>query len=102
MLVLGFPLGFFSSGILAGIGSFFSELYPTAIRGSGQAFAFNGGRALGALFPALVGIFANRLPLGTVIGTIGIAPYVVMLFALLVLPETRGQPLDRIDPHHTQ
>jgi hypothetical protein len=54
------------------------------------------------LFPALVGIFANRLPLGTVIGTIGIAPYVVMLFALLVLPETRGQPLDRIDPHHTQ
>jgi MFS family permease len=102
MLVLGFPLGFFSSGILAGVGSFFSELYPTAIRGSGQAFAFNGGRALGALFPALVGIFANRLPLGTVIGTIGIAPYVLMLFALLVLPETRGQPLDRIDPHHTQ
>jgi MFS family permease len=99
MLLLGFPLGFFSSGILAGIGSFFSELYPTSIRGSGQAFAFNGGRALGALFPALVGIFANRLPLGTVIGTIGIAPYVLMLLALLLLPETRGRRLDRLDPH---
>ena len=97
MLFLGFPLGFFSSGILAGVGSFFSELYPTAIRGSGQAFAFNGGRALGALFPALVGIFGNTLPLGTAIGTIGLAPYVLMLFALLLLPETRGRRLDLVD-----
>jgi hypothetical protein len=50
----------------------------------------------------MVGIFANSLPLGTVIGTIAIAPYVLMVLALLLLPETRGRRLDRLAPHDTQ
>ena len=44
MLVLGFPLGFFASGIYSGIGPLFTELYPTEVRGSGQGFCFNFGR----------------------------------------------------------
>src|SRR5207302_1911460 len=50
MLFLGFPLGFFASGIFSGMGAFFTELFPTRIRGSGQGFTYNFGRGVGALF----------------------------------------------------
>jgi hypothetical protein len=39
MLWLGFPLGFFASGIFSGMGAFLTELFPTRIRGSGQGSA---------------------------------------------------------------
>ncbi|MBV8520811.1 MAG: MFS transporter, partial [Acetobacteraceae bacterium] len=38
MLFLGFPLGFFLSGIFSGMGAFLSELFPSRVRGSGQGF----------------------------------------------------------------
>ena len=52
MLLLGFPLGFFPSGAFSPMGAFFTELFPTSLRGSGQGFAYNLGRGVGALFPA--------------------------------------------------
>ena len=33
MLLLGFLLGFFASGIFSGMGPFLTELYPTRVRG---------------------------------------------------------------------
>lgn len=59
MLVLGFPLGFFASGYLSGLGPFLTELYPTRLRGSGQGFAYNVGRGFGAIFPTLVGFISR-------------------------------------------
>ena len=38
MLLLGFPLGFFASGIFSGMGPFLTENFPTRVRGSGQGF----------------------------------------------------------------
>jgi Arabinose efflux permease len=35
MLILGFPLGFFASGIFSGMGAFLTENFPTRVRGSG-------------------------------------------------------------------
>ena len=35
MLLLGFPLGFFSAGIPASMGALFNELYPGGVRGTG-------------------------------------------------------------------
>ncbi|HME98298.1 MAG TPA: MFS transporter, partial [Terriglobia bacterium] len=55
MLVLGFPLGFFASGVFSAMGAFYTEHFPTRVRGVGQGFAYNLGRATGALFPTLVG-----------------------------------------------
>ncbi len=55
MRVLGFPLGFFASGVFSPIGAFFTELFPSRLRGSGQGFSYNFGRGIGALFPSLVG-----------------------------------------------
>src|SRR5574337_545764 len=53
MLLLGFPLGFFLSGIFSGMGAYLAELFPSRVRGSAQGFCYNFGRAVGALFPAL-------------------------------------------------
>lgn len=93
LLFLGAPLGFFSSGIYSGIGAFFNELYPTSLRGSGIGFCFNVGRALGALFPALVGYISASMPLGEAIGIFTVAAYGLIILAALLLPETKGRSL---------
>ena len=49
MLWLGFPLGIASSAHFSGLGAFFTEMFPTRLRGSGQGFAYNFGRGIGAL-----------------------------------------------------
>ncbi|MET9802781.1 MFS transporter [Streptomyces sp. NPDC006368] len=92
LLVLGFPLGFCMSAIFSGFGSFLAELYPTAVRGTGQGFTYNTGRAVGAFFPTLVGFLANSWGVGgaLVFGAVG---YGIAVLALLGLPETRGREL---------
>ena len=93
LLILGFPLGFFASGIFAGMGAFMTELFPTRIRGSGQGFCYNFGRAVGATFPFLIGFVAQKMSLGIAIGTFAAAAYGVVILAALTLPETRGARL---------
>ncbi|MGW6061209.1 MFS transporter [Streptomyces sp. NPDC055189] len=92
LLVLGFPLGFCMSAIFSGFGSFLSELYPAAVRGTGQGFTYNTGRAVGAIFPTMVGFLADSWGVGgaLVFGAIG---YALAVLALLGLPETRGKEL---------
>ncbi|MER5697046.1 MFS transporter [Streptomyces mirabilis] len=92
LLVLGFPLGFCMSAIFSGFGSFLSELYPSAVRGTGQGFTYNTGRAVGAAFPTTVGFLADSWGVGgaLVFGAIG---YALAALALIGLPETRGKEL---------
>ncbi|MFE0389017.1 MFS transporter [Streptomyces bungoensis] len=92
LLVLGFPLGFCMSAIFSGFGSYLSELYPTAVRGTGQGFTYNTGRAVGAVFPTVVGFLADGWGVGgaLVFGALG---YGLAALALLGLPETRGKEL---------
>jgi MFS family permease len=93
MLVLGFPLGFFASGVFSAMGPFFTEHFPTRVRGVGQGFAYNLGRATGALFPTLVGVLSTRMPLGEAIGLFAGLAYATMAVAAFLLPETRGKTL---------
>jgi MFS family permease len=93
MLVLGFPLGFFPSGSFSPIGAFFTELFPTRMRGSGQGFSYNLGRGAGALFPTLVGYLSTRAGLGVAIATFAAIAYLCMVLGVLSLPETRGREL---------
>src|SRR6516225_3017945 len=93
MLALGFPLGFFASGVFSAMGPFFTEHFPTRVRGVGQGFAYNVGRATGALFPTLVGLLSNRMPLGDAIGLFAGIAYATMAVAAFLLPETRGKVL---------
>lgn len=93
MLILGFPLGFFLSGIFSGMGAFLTELYPTSVRGSGQSFCYNFGRAASALCPALIGAWSVHAPLGILIGSMTIGCYALVIGAAWALPETHGRVL---------
>lgn len=95
MLVLGFPLGFFMSGIFSGAGAFLAELFPNEIRGSGQGFCYNFGRGIGSTFPALVGLLSDKMhfSLASAIGTCAGTAYALVVIAAIVLPETRGRDL---------
>jgi MFS family permease len=91
MLVLGFPLGFFSAGIPASMAALFSELYPAGVRGTGVGFCYNFGRVVSAVFPVLVGFLADRIGLGPAIGIDAAVAYALVFIAVLLLPETRGK-----------
>ena len=98
MLVLGAPLGFILYMMFSAMGPFMTELYPTEVRGAGQGFCYNSGRAIGALFPALVGFLSGKLGLGGAILLFALLAYGVMLLALALLPETKGRSLATIVP----
>ena len=93
MLFLGFPLGFFVSGIFSGMGAFLSELFPNAIRGSGQGFCYNVGRGIGAFFPAVIGYLSAQMGLGIAVGIFAGGAYLLVIIGVLLLPETRGRVL---------
>jgi MFS family permease len=73
MLALGFPLGFFASGIFSGMGPVLTELFPTSVRGAGQGFCYNFGRGIGALFPFLVGALSTSTSLANAIAIFAVA-----------------------------
>ncbi len=93
MMLLGFPLGFFASGYFAGVGAFLTELFPTALRGSGQGFCYSFGRGIGAVFPALVGYFSQFSSLAFAISAFAVLAYGLLLVSIMFLPETRGRVL---------
>jgi len=93
MLVLGFPLGFFASGIFSGMGPLYTELFPTTVRATGQGFCYNFGRGIAAFFPTLVGMLSTSVTLGVAIGVFAAAAYAIVIVAAVLLPETRGREL---------
>jgi MFS family permease len=93
MLILGFPLGFFTQGIMGPAGAYLAELFPTHVRGSAQGFSYNAGRAIAAFFPAVIGYSVTYMPLGEAVGIFAVAAYVIAVVGLICLPETRGQDL---------
>jgi MFS family permease len=93
MMFLGFPLGFFASGVYSGMGPFLTELFPTRMRGSGQGFTYNFGRGVAAINPLLVGMLSVKLTLGQSIGVFAVAAYGLLIIAALLLPETKGRVL---------
>lgn len=93
MLFLGLPLGFFLSGNFSGFGPFLTELFPSRVRGSGQGFVYNFGRALGAFSPPLVGHLSKTYQLGPAIGMVTGTALAVAVLMLAFLPETHGKQL---------
>ena len=91
VFAIGFPLGFFGSGIFSGLAVYLAELYPTELRGAGQGFGYNIGRGIGAVGPA-IGV-AARFGLSDALA-LAATSYVLCLVALIFLPETRGKPLN--------
>ena len=94
MLILGFPLGFFSSGIFAAMGAYLTENFPTRIRAAGQGFTYNFGRGIAALNPTLIGMAAATMGLGKAIAVLAAGSYALVLIVTFLLPETRGKKLE--------
>ena len=98
LIPLSFPLGFFASGIFSGFGSYLAELFPTRVRGAAQGFTYNGGRAIAAFAPALIGYLSGALGgLGHAIAIFGPISYLLCIIAVLALPETKGVELKPMD-----
>ncbi|MGD9841306.1 MAG: MFS transporter [Steroidobacteraceae bacterium] len=93
-LILGAPLGFFSSGVFSAQGAFLTEQFPTKVRGIGQGFTYNLGRILGALTPVAVGLLESAISLGKAIGLVAGVAYTIMAVAAFMLPETKGKVLE--------
>ncbi|MER5183919.1 MFS transporter [Streptomyces sp. NPDC002896] len=93
LVLMGVPFGFFTIGNYATLGPFFTELFPTAVRGSGQSFAYNFGKAAGALAVTCIGILAQWITLAEAIGLIALLGYSVAIVITLLLPETKGMDL---------
>ncbi len=94
MLILGFLVGMFQSGIVSGMGACFSELFPAQIRASAGGFSYNFGRASGSLVPAAVGITSAEHGLGASIGAWAAVAYAMVFIAALIMPETRNKELE--------
>jgi MFS family permease len=96
LLIVGFPLGFFSSGCFSGFGSYLAELFPTRMRATGQGFCYNVGRGIGALFPGIIGFLADSIGLGGAVA-FGVFGYVLAMAALTLLPETHGREIRALE-----
>jgi MFS family permease len=95
LLVLGPLIGYFGYGYFSMFGGFVAELYPAAVRATGQGTSYNIGRMAGAIAPFTIGIIATQPGVG-----IGLALSVTSAFFLLAavlvftLPNRSGQALD--------
>jgi MFS family permease len=97
ILPVGFLLGYINLMMFSPMGPFMTELFPTAVRGVAQGFCYNVGRGIGAIFPALVGFLTARLGLGEAIAVFGFCGLLLMVIALLLLPETRNRPIASLE-----
>jgi MFS family permease len=97
LLLLGIPLNTAILMKFAPMGPFMTELYPTAIRGTGQGFCYNAGRAIGSVFMTAIGFAAAVMPLGTAIALFSTLAHTLMIVMLLLLPETRGRAIASLE-----
>jgi len=59
LMALGPLLGFVGYGYFSMFGSFLAELFPTAVRATGQGLTYNAGRGIGAMAPYTIGYIAT-------------------------------------------
>jgi MFS family permease len=97
ILPVGFVLGYINLMMFSPMGSFMTELFPTAVRGVAQGFCYNVGRGIGAIFPAMVGFLAARFGLGNAIVVFSGCGFGLMIIALCLLPETKGRSLESLE-----
>lgn len=92
LLTLGPFIGFCGTGFFALFGAMLAELYPTSIRGTGQGFVYNMGRAISALAPFAVGAIADRQGIGAALA-LNSAFFLIGSVLVFTLPETRNMEL---------
>lgn len=94
LMILGPVLGFVGHGYWSMLGPLLSELFPTAVRGSGQGLGYNSGRVLGAAAPYIMGVLAGIPSIG-IIAALGLtsAFYIGAAMLVFALPDGSKAPL---------
>jgi MFS transporter, SHS family, sialic acid transporter len=94
LLASAFGVGFVTAGFYGWLPLYLPELFPTAVRATGQGFGFNFGRILAAVASlqtgALLGVFDGDYAKACSV-TAGV--YVFGMLLIAFAPETRGKPL---------
>jgi MFS family permease len=95
LLLLGPVLGYFGHGYFSMFGSFVAELFPAAVRGTGQGTSYNIGRIAGAAAPYTIGALATLPGIGIGLAMASTSAF-FLLAAVLVftLPDRSGQALE--------
>ena len=97
LAMAAFVYGFFQFGMYASFGPYFTELFPTEMRGTGQAFAYNFGRAASGIFIMGIPIMAQTTALSTAMVCFAVSGVVIVIFATFLLPETVGRELHSLN-----
>ncbi|MBM4194419.1 MAG: MFS transporter [Gemmatimonadetes bacterium] len=94
LLVLGPILGFVGHGYWSMLGPLLSELFPTAVRASGQGLGYNSGRLAGAAAPYVMGVLAGVPGVG-IVAALGLTSAFFLAAAVVVfrLPDSSTQAL---------
>jgi predicted MFS family arabinose efflux permease len=96
LIPVGLVYGGFQFGLYASFGPYFTELFPTELRGSGQAFAYNSGRAAAALYILGVPMLAGSISLSAAMAVFAIAAILIAIVTTFLLPETAGRQLQSL------
>ena len=95
LMLLGPLFGYAAHGYFSMFGGFISELFPTAVRATGQGTSYNLGRLAGAAAPYTIGAIA-MLPgigIGLAMATTS-AFFLAAALIILALPDRSGQQLE--------
>jgi hypothetical protein len=74
-------------------GPVLAELYPTALRGSGQGFCYNLGRGVAGVATGFIGAGVVKIGLAPMLTVFVTGAYGLVALAALLLHETRGRSL---------
>ena len=90
-------MGFCQLSVFGGYAMYFPELFPTNLRSTGTSFCYNVGRFVAALGPfalgRLQGVFSDKAEPLRYAGVTMCSVFLLGLFVLPFVPETRGKPL---------
>jgi MFS family permease len=95
LLALGPLFGYFGHGYFSLFGSFIAELFPTAVRATGQGTTYNIGRMAGAVGPYTIGALASVPGVGIGLALVSTSAFFLVAAALIfTLPDRSGQALE--------
>jgi MFS family permease len=94
LLLLGPVLGYVGHGYFSMFGSFVAELFPTAVRATGQGTSYNAGRLAGALAPYVIGVLAQQPGIGIGLALASTSAFfLASALIIFTLPDRSGEPL---------